>query len=286
MAQVSGNLAFRGSPPPAPAPHDPHAQWHRTATRLLMQVIDANAGEQRQTLRLRVACAACGRHGTRTLPAGSFSRTSSGAAARLGCDLVALGADGQPALCIDVRHLRAVDQRQAASAGLPWIELQAAEVLENPFHWNPVRRSGLRGLLCDPCQAHEHRVRAIAGSWGIPPDLYTVGRRPRQRLYVATIHDCWHCQEPIPLFWWPGVPFCRSEPPDPRPATVQFRHSPLTGTGYWGSVCPACGVLQDDGRVFLNGGPLSHLPVARGKLPWAVSPMRRFRDMLLRRLGA
>jgi hypothetical protein len=91
--------------------------------------------------------------------------------------------------------------------------------------------------------------------------------------YTGALGVCWKCGTKTPWWHWPGVPFCETPPPEPKPRVVQFRYSKQFGGSYWLNTCIQCGAVQGDNFVFLDPkSPLYSLP--RRELPSDVGPAK------------
>jgi len=45
-------------------------------------------------------------------------------------------------------------------------------------------------------------------------------------------------------------------PPEPRPASLQYRQSRMAGGSYWANVCPYCRQIQGENFIYEPTGPL------------------------------
>jgi hypothetical protein len=142
---------------------------------------------------------------------------------------------------VEICKSHAVGDEKAELLELPWIELDAAQVLKDPFNWHPVQMR-LKPLVCQNCRKERAELERVAERWKLPLS---------QSLYVPAVAPCWSCKEKIIWYWWHGVPFAQAKPPEPVPRTLQFKFSKMYGGKYWMNVCPGCRAPQGDNFVFL-----------------------------------
>jgi RNase P subunit RPR2 len=235
---------------------------HGTAKRLIAQVINEQSGTSSANhVSMVCPCVCCHETFRLSLPSGSFSEAR--IEQRLDnfvCDVVALRSDDY-VLAIEILATHAVDEEKGHELSVPWIELSATAVLENPYSWVPIQ-SRLKPVLCSKCKSHLRRLNEIAVRWSQPITEFAGYRDPSRADYLAAIESCWKCKNDIIVYWWRGVPFCEHEPPTPRPKTIQHRYSKQYGGKYWANTCPSCGSLQGDNFLFLlERAPFAGLPL-------------------------
>jgi hypothetical protein len=186
------------------------------------------------------------------LPADAFS--TSEVEVQLGrfvCDVVAIKEDTE-VLAVEILKSHAVGADKANALELPWIELDASDVLEDPFHWRPAQ-ARLKPTTCPKCKAKRARLEAVIAHWNLPATTPN---------YVAAVAPCWSCHKKIIGYWWPGVPFAECKPQAPIPSIVQHRYSKMYGGRDWMNVCPGCNAPQGDNFVFLApDSPFKGLPL-------------------------
>jgi hypothetical protein len=162
---------------------------------------------------------------------------------------VALISGGAPLAVVEVRVTHKVSPDKASSLPIPFLELEAEQVLDTPALWRPLQET-FPAPVCDTCEARlkpftekASRVAMKAGQT-LPANPYRYG-----------IAKCWKCGEDIIVFSWPGhdAEGESAPPPLPRPSTVQFRDSRTMGVKYWANTCPCCDSLQGD--TFLYSEP-------------------------------
>lgn len=73
------------------------------------------------------------------------------------CDVVALR-NGESILAIEIEATHPMEEDKVNHLGLYWIELQAKDVLNNPYHWIPVRAK-LKPVFCKRCKPYGKNLR-------------------------------------------------------------------------------------------------------------------------------
>jgi hypothetical protein len=179
------------------------------------------------------------------------------------CDVVAMKGEGQ-VLGIEVCNTNPVNRKKADSLAIPWVELGAGTVLEDPYRWIPTQSGMLKAVLCDKCKALQKKLRLVAARWNQPLEPCGTYKDPMRADYLAALRCCYSCSAEYLAYWWAGVPFCQTKPPAPVPYTVQFRNSKAYGGAYWANCCPKCGAMDGDNYIFrdLDGkSPFRGLPM-------------------------
>lgn len=241
----------------------PESAIHKIAKLLVAQAINLNAIGENQPIEIATDCEHCGDSVTRTLP----PRTFTGAREEVAVGNYWVDVAGYQgvdiALSVEVRHTHAVGEEKAGSLDGFWVELQAADVINDPLKWSPLA-SKLKTVLCNPCKKRVKATQATLDQWNVPRGTYSPIFNPERADYIAALEKCWKCKKTIPVFWWKGVPFAESSPPEPRPTTIQYRYSKQFGGKYWVNTCPGCKSTQGDNYLYLfDGAPLAsdHLPL-------------------------
>jgi hypothetical protein len=202
------------------------------------------------------------------------------------CDVVALRGS-EPVLAIEVLATHAVEEEKARELSIPWIEVSAEAIVENPYNWAPIR-ARLKSVHCAECKDYLRKLREVAERWNQQISEHAAYRDPSRAIYLAALERCYTCNNDIVVYWWPGVPFCEQEPPKPRPRTIEFRHSKTYGGSYWANTCPSCGALQGDNFLFLfqnapfSGLPMRDLPQLRAQ---RASSSKKLIDIMFRNIG-
>lgn len=232
---------------------------HKTAKALLVQTVRSHIAQPRITI--RCACETCCETFTKLLPGKAFSDAFEEIhISKRICDVVAFRGEGA-ILAIEVLVTHAVDSVKACDLAIPWIELRAVDVINDPTAWQPVQ-SQLKPQNCLECKALEKKLRQLQEQSQLaayPPAKYA---RPPFGPYLVAEDQCYSCKKAMPVYWWQGVPFSQQTPPDPKPKTLQFRFSRTYGGEYWMNTCVFCGASSGDNFLFLqSGAPLGHLPL-------------------------
>jgi hypothetical protein len=168
-------------------------------------------------------------------------------------DIAIINGTDRPIMAIEIRATHAVDERKASRLLIPYIELDARDVITLPRIWKPLV-DNLKPFACPNCannlKAFEIVTAAIAGRMGITlPTSY----------YRYLPCKCWNCGRQIIVFSWPED----DENPrkQPRPITLQYRFSKTAGHKYWANVCIYCG------RMYGNHYLPFPFPFERGTTP-------------------
>jgi Competence protein CoiA-like family len=239
---------------------------HETAKRLIAQVINEQSEASSEKLVSIVCpCACCHETFQLSLPPSSFSEARlEECIGSFRCDVVALR-NHDYVLAIEILATHAVEEEKTQELSVPWMDISATAVLENPYRWVPTQ-SRLKPVLCSKCKTYLRRLNEVASHWGQPIAEFAGYRDPSREDYLAAIESCWKCKNDIIVYWWRGVPFCEGKPPTPMPKTIQHRYSKTYGGKYWANTCPGCSSIQGDNFLFLSekapfaGLPLRDLP--------------------------
>lgn len=227
---------------------------HITAKKLIQSVIIKNATDN-QRITLESSCSGCGENLLINLPIGTFSNAE--LETKIGkyrSDVVGFR-DNSIALAIEICNTHAVDQIKAEELEAHWIELKAEDVIINPTKWFPTQ-SNLKDTYCVSCKKYINHVLEIANKYDIDRSLYSLTLTSPQQTYIAGIETCFKCKQEIPVFWWPGVPFCQFKPPSPMPKTIKYRKSKQFGDSYWLNTCANCNMTQGDNYLHLSNRSL------------------------------
>ena len=145
------------------------------------------------------------------------------------------------ALAVEIVKTSAVTEAKAADLSMPWVELEAEAVLENPTHWRPTQHR-LRVWRCRACRRAD-----IIAKEELEKCLARHQIEFDRTLYRAAPAACWKCGQVIPLFrWGDNALFAKSSPPTPRPDTVRRAFTKTARARYWANHCPVCGSVQGD----------------------------------------
>jgi len=241
----------------------PESAIHKIAKLLIAQVIHLNALGSDRAITIENSCEHCGCAVTRALPPGTFTGAQEEVAVGSYWVDVAGYNGAKIALAVEIRHTHAVGEEKAGSLDGFWVELVAADVIANPFRWVP-QASKLKVMLCEPCKRQIKTTQRVLSQWNVDRNNCSPVFNPERAKYIAATEECWKCKKVIPVFWWHGVPFAEDQPPEPRPASVQYRYSKKYEGKYWANTCPGCECMQGDNFLFLfDDAPLAskHLPL-------------------------
>jgi glutaredoxin len=164
---------------------------------------------------------------------------------------VALMDDNQVVAAIEIRQTHAVDDKKHSELSVPYIEVEASEVMSSTDVFKPLRHT-LRPFKCQHC----------ADSWeALFSQLHEVSQKtqvplPQGTYYRMAALNCWKCRKVMLAFDWPGNSY-NQKPRPPIPKTIQYRYSKTAGGKYWANTCPHCKALQ--GAFFLHSEPDSPL---------------------------
>lgn len=229
----------------------PEAAVHKIAKRLVVEAINHHSS---QPVLIDDACDRCQGDITSAVPASTFaSAAEEQAVGPFICDVLAQQTNGKQ-LAIEIKNTHAVDERKAKELAVPWLELEAEAVLNNPNHWQPIQRN-TRANYCQSCKPRAKAIYGLAKQAKIDPRIFTPAKSKPKKSYVADTETCYRCKKDTLVYWWAGVPFCETEPPEPRPANIEYRYSKQYGGKYWACVCQHCNALQGDNflHLFPNG---------------------------------
>ena len=237
---------------------------HKTAKRLIQDVIKQNFRNESE-INLKLNCDSCDKPHTVNIKKGSFSDSKE--EVRVGnfvCDVVGYR-NNSPSLGIEIFQTHKVDNEKGENLALPWIELNASDVISNPREWSPIKYK-LQKNQCLPCKTESKRVEEVCTKWNIDRSLYSTEKKVNQSDYIASTTKCWKCRLVIPVFWWKGVPFAEETPPQPSPWTIRNEYSKAYGGKYYANTCPNCKNVQGDNFVFLKpDSTFSGLPLDTAK---------------------
>lgn len=155
---------------------------------------------------------------------------------------VVLMVKGIPAAAVEIRASHAVDERKAQSISIPFIELDAHEVIENPNIFLPIRDTF--NWCCHRCENAEKdfiaKVYKISNQTNV--------QIPTGKYYRYGPGRCYKCNREIIVFAWPKTSEWDSSQPKekPIPKTIQLRYEHTIGKKYWVNTCPYCNVNQCD----------------------------------------
>ncbi len=225
---------------------------HKIAKKLIVQIIKRNL-DNKQEIHLNIKCDNCDKPHKITIKAGVFSGAQEEVQiSKYRCDAVGYR-EGKPSLAIEIFNSHKVDNKKAENLSIPWIELDATDVINNLSDWNPINYK-LKVNLCQSCDLRSEKIKSICNKWKIDSSSYTTIKKRNTLTYVAEIYRCFQCKAEIPVFWWKDVPFAQQKLNTNSPWTIQKKYSEKYEGEYYGNTCPKCRSLQGDNFVFGNLG--------------------------------
>jgi len=159
---------------------------------------------------------------------------------------VALVVKGIPTAAVEIRVTHAVDEKKAESISIPFIEIDAHKVIENPYVFVSIRDSF--NWRCHKCENAEKdfitKVNRISKQTRVP--------LPTGKYYRYSPGKCYKCKREIIIFAWPKTSEWDRSPPKvkPIPKTIQLRYGNTIGNKYWANTCPYCKAIQGDFFLF------------------------------------
>jgi hypothetical protein len=143
--------------------------WHKWAKRLLEDRVSATLRGEALIVLIGDRCRGCDLPFAQAFPRHRVTTVQCEAPVASGHVVDVLLLDGGvPRLAVEVRVTHAVDSEKAAALTVPWLEVNAEEVVENPTIWRALRGKGLR-VRCQHCEQmrslrmkHAKHVRAWA----------------------------------------------------------------------------------------------------------------------------
>jgi hypothetical protein len=126
---------------------------HKTAKLLIANVISANAaGAPNGKIVLDRMCDTCRTTSPHDIPLKTFSSVAQEVkVGKFICDVVGYRDNGVQALSVEIFHMHGVSGEKLETLPGLWIELDAAAVIQNPNHWQPIQ-SKLKAYKCKRCK--------------------------------------------------------------------------------------------------------------------------------------
>jgi hypothetical protein len=212
-------------------PCSPESVAHKTAKMLIAQVVRSSraGGPAPEVIR---RCPRCHGPHRQRIPESVHSAIverplDTGAVP----DVMLLGPDGRALAVIEILATHAVDEAKKPKLTVPWIELSADHVLDDPLVWVPVQDHLNAFRQCAACNARDAALGARYDANG----------------YLAKPYACYRCRASMSVYTWRGKSLWDEEqPPSPIPPTIQYRYSKTAEGKYWVNVCPSCRAIQGD----------------------------------------
>jgi len=136
---------------------------------------------------------------------------------------------------IEIKVTHEVDEHKQTNIGLPFLELLADDVINDPMFWIP-SIDAYQEYEC-PCCEKNKKVY-----WNY---LKQISRETNvclpTSIFRAATRECFrdNCKTEFLIFDWPGR-INGNPPPEEKPHTIQYRYSKTTKETTWVDTCPAC----------------------------------------------
>ncbi len=142
---------------------------------------------------------------------------------------------------IEIYVTHRVDQEKMGCIEIPWIELNAKDLISDKITWIPIY-DNFKSFVCKECRnrLNKYNVKIMELS-----DRYKLNINTEK--YHCGIVNCWKCGNEIPVFDI-GI-----ENEDYYPKTVMRKFSNTKREEYLANTCPICKSLQ--GEFFLYSEP-------------------------------
>lgn len=216
---------------------------HQTAKRLIKAEIEKWKSGKCDAPTLQRECSECNwEKVTHRLPDKVESATLEYNIDGYRVDVALIDTTGTAIAAVEIFHTHRIDKDKASTLSIPFIELKAEDIIEEPNLWITINHSGLNNTTCPTCKSFRERVKAIAEQTNVQFD---------EGYYTPGIDDCYRCHKEILIFKWSrggqnlSDIWNRPEPMGhPRPRTIEYRYTHTTGTSYWANTCPYCKAVQ------------------------------------------
>lgn len=232
---------------------------HKTAKALIVQAVNAHMRGDVE-LQMECVCKSCGQVVMQRLPRTTFCGAEMEVlVGEFRADVVATRVNGA-ALVIEIRATHAVPEHKARGLDVPWIELDAKSVVENPRSWAPLASGHIKTVTCHECKAVAKKLFDVAHACGVDLPMGADSGNPEMP-YLAAVIECWKCHEDTIVFRWADAPFAETPPPHPIPKVLACRFSKTYGGKYWMNCCGRCGAPQGDNFLYIfPEGPFFRMP--------------------------
>ena len=204
---------------------------HRIGKVLLKCVVES-AMNQDADIKIHCRCAECYEEYEMPVPIEKVTGVSLEHRVDSGRVVDVMLLDGEKEVCgLEVHVTHRVSAQKSEDLSMPWLELEASDILEDPMNWRPIAH-GLRVSTCEECRT-EHQLKR----WYLQQLTREVGTKWSKDYRVAP-GLCWLCKEQTLVFDWTS----RTKPPRPMPRTVRHRATRKNSEKEWYNTCHACGV--------------------------------------------
>jgi hypothetical protein len=143
---------------------------------------------------------------------------------------------------IEVKETHKVKDEKSGTIGLPFIEVEAKEILKNPLSLVPITDS-FKLANCVKCRNVKKEFDA---------KLFKIARETKTKLptryFRHSFTVCWHCKKWIIVFAWPLERDHEIYYEDPKvypfPRQIKYVYSKIEGRKCWVNTCSYCGYVQ------------------------------------------
>jgi transposase-like protein len=125
-------------------------------------------------------------------------------------DIVLADSESKPLAAVELYDSHAVDEaKEGDLRGIPWLELQASDAVQDPIHWRPLRTHGLRPFPCRCAECVKLEVeRCDCAVTDESIDHCTCSIRPLNCPRRPQLGDCRKCPDKVALAR-PHCPHCK-----------------------------------------------------------------------------
>lgn len=237
--------------PPSTQCNDPEL----TQAKVLLYKTLFDNTHKNQAIKLIQPCVQCGDEIESTFQSGSFTGLIDCSSRK---EDVVVQKRGQGELAIYINTER--QKCEETQINGHWLVFDASTITDTK-DWKPTKTS-MGERICAGCYEHNNDIRAVARHFNIADNIYTTSKLDTNARYIARLDSCFRCNTHIPVFWFEGVPFSQSEPPEPKPHTIKYAFSELYNGSYWANTCANCNTVQGDNHLFvLAGGVFRGFPL-------------------------
>ena len=158
---------------------------------------------------------------------------------------VALMNGETPMAAIEVKVSHAVDNTKAEQLKIPFIEVDADAVIDNPTTLKPIRDTLEKKITCTSCKEIRSKFDEHCQTLLKPTGLEALPTK----YYRYAPDTCWSCEMAILVFAWPGCGANINNKPSlaPIPHTIQYRYDYdhyRPKHKRWTNICHGCNSTQ------------------------------------------
>ncbi len=230
---------------------EPESLAHKTAKLLVAQVVNDWKGGHGEVPMVERACPSCTVLWRAPLPARiSAAAVEVSVNGRWRVD-VGLTQGDQVVAAVEIFHTHKTGGEKADDITIPWTELRAAAVIEEPLVWRPV--GGTKsGKACPTCEkgAADRREQEARRREALVKLGKSLNQPVLDGAFGTSSQRCWKCHKETLVYRWDGQPWAKQAPSQKPPRTVKFVFSKTVNHKYWANTCGACDALQGDHFMF------------------------------------